>query len=279
MEQRKPPPSGVLSYLGLLLALVFGAISWWDGLGQTASVPEVELAELAAQPELRWQTTVRLVGSVRWVDEHGYRLVDWGGVEVQVLSSRPPRFSEEVLVTAMVGQNPGNTREPLLLELHRVGLRRSLVSVLLALLFVLGIGGLGALLIVRADGKSSERENDFPGDRPEGQLQPELLLTALHGPDLGSRYDCTTASTQIGRGIEQGSDITLADPSVSRIQARIEWLEGSYQLVHLSETNPTRLNGRNVQRARLKCGDRIVFGNTLLQVTLLPRPKSDHTAP
>jgi hypothetical protein len=68
--------------------------------------------------------------------------------------------------------------------------------------------------------------------------------------------------TRIGRSSE--ADVRLADTGVSRLHAELRRLGEEVVLVDLGSTNGTTLNGRRVQEGRLRDGDRIGVGSSLL---------------
>ena len=68
---------------------------------------------------------------------------------------------------------------------------------------------------------------------------------------------------RIGR--KPSNDISLADPFVSREHAEIVALEdGSYELRDLGGENPVKVNGRIISQHRLRDGDTLTLGQSLL---------------
>ena len=87
-------------------------------------------------------------------------------------------------------------------------------------------------------------------------------LHVLQGPDRGRSYDAPNEPIVIGRSAEH---VHLSDSSTSRRHAEIRPSNGHWLLVDLKSSNGTYLNGqRVVQPARLKHGDQIKVGATLL---------------
>jgi len=74
----------------------------------------------------------------------------------------------------------------------------------------------------------------------------------------------------IGRGrtaVGRPGEIRLREPSVSLEHARIRLADGSAWLEHVpSATNPTRVNGRSIQRESLAPGDKIELGKAVLEL-------------
>ncbi|MES9906106.1 MAG: FHA domain-containing protein [Sedimenticola sp.] len=61
-------------------------------------------------------------------------------------------------------------------------------------------------------------------------------------------------------GRDQEANISLDDPAVSRLHARIIWIYSDYYVEDLKSTNGTRLNGRPVRKHILREGDRLSIG-------------------
>ena len=74
----------------------------------------------------------------------------------------------------------------------------------------------------------------------------------LHGPDGRSKWE-------IGR--DAGSDVLIADDSVSGRHAQVVLEGGRWKIVNLMSINGTFVNGRKVLSAHLHTGDKIGIGN------------------
>lgn len=100
-------------------------------------------------------------------------------------------------------------------------------------------------------------------------LRPEIppilaYLVEVEGVRQGHTYQLDDQRINVGRGSE--AKIRLADPTVSRNQAIILQEEGSFLLHALPTSNPTWLNGTEVEgRVPLQNGDMIEMGTTRLQ--------------
>jgi hypothetical protein len=68
----------------------------------------------------------------------------------------------------------------------------------------------------------------------------------------------------IGRGGEL--DIVLVEDMVSRKHAKINTTEGKIVIEDLGSTNGTFVNGEKIKRARLKEGDRVLIGTSILKL-------------
>jgi two-component system, OmpR family, alkaline phosphatase synthesis response regulator PhoP len=67
-------------------------------------------------------------------------------------------------------------------------------------------------------------------------------------------------------GREEGSDIELSDPSVSKQHALVYLMEGEPVVKDLASLNGTFVNGEGVGKARLRGGDTIRVGNTTIRL-------------
>ena len=105
------------------------------------------------------------------------------------------------------------------------------------------------------------------GAEPQRTRKPEeaaTVLCVLRGFYEGLEVPMDRERIVIGRGRE--ADLTLAEPTISRQHAAIEWDGEGDVLQDLGSTNGSRLNGRREIRARLRDGDEIELGR--LQVRL-----------
>jgi transcriptional regulator with GAF, ATPase, and Fis domain len=76
-------------------------------------------------------------------------------------------------------------------------------------------------------------------------------------------YEISKKVMRIGR--KPSNDISLSDPFVSREHAEIVALEdGSYELRDLGGENPVKVNGRIISQHRLRDGDTLTLGQSLL---------------
>ena len=96
-----------------------------------------------------------------------------------------------------------------------------------------------------------------------GSRRPQASLVVRQGARAGTVFPLTTDSVVLGR--EEGVDISLRDPEVSRQHARVSWQAGTYVLEDLGSTNGTFLNGMQITGQRpLRPGDSIGLGQTIL---------------
>ncbi len=102
-----------------------------------------------------------------------------------------------------------------------------------------------------------------PARRPSWRL----IVVAPGDTGLAPGTEITVAgSMTIGRDPDAG--VVLGDPSVSGRHARIERVQGGWQLTDLGSTNGTSANGRPVGPAGvlLRGGERITLGAVVLRL-------------
>src|ERR1044072_1516920 len=90
-------------------------------------------------------------------------------------------------------------------------------------------------------------------------------LFVLQGRDQGKRFELRGPSLTLGR--EAANPLHLADTEVSRRHAEIRKDEEGYTLVDLNSSNGSFVNPDRVSERRLKNGDRVQLGRTLLLFT------------
>lgn len=89
----------------------------------------------------------------------------------------------------------------------------------------------------------------------------------IQGRDQGKRFDVGRLTLRIGR--DPGNDVRLHDTEVSRVHAEVGFEETGQEFVlaDLQSSNGTFVNGKRVERQKLRNGDRILLGATLLIFT------------
>ena len=90
---------------------------------------------------------------------------------------------------------------------------------------------------------------------PAGPRAPQVLVS---DGATERTVDLTRPVTLVGRSAD--ADLRLADTGVSRKHAELRREGGGVVLVDLGSTNGSRVNGRPVERAELRDGDRIQIG-------------------
>jgi serine phosphatase RsbU (regulator of sigma subunit) len=80
-------------------------------------------------------------------------------------------------------------------------------------------------------------------------------LVGIAGPVAGRQFQLGHQEYVMGRG--SAASIRLSDPGVSRQHARLLHVRGSYEVEDLKSFNGTYVNGRRIQRLRLRDGDEV----------------------
>lgn len=115
------------------------------------------------------------------------------------------------------------------------------------------------------DSEIKTRVTSTPAASPRLSDQGEQCLVLIHppGPSLGRRYVLDRTFINIGR--ESTNDVVLDRDSVSRRHARIALRNGERVLVDLGSTNGTYVNDRQIEEHRLRSGDQLKVGNSILK--------------
>lgn len=90
----------------------------------------------------------------------------------------------------------------------------------------------------------------------------QITFQILEGVDKGRIFRNLAVPVTIGR--EEGNLLRLNDERVSRFHAKVQQDDGDFILTDLDSTNGTRVNGSAVQIRRLRFGDRVSVGRSLL---------------
>jgi pSer/pThr/pTyr-binding forkhead associated (FHA) protein len=91
---------------------------------------------------------------------------------------------------------------------------------------------------------------------------PAVTFQVLEGIDKGRVFRDLSTPVTIGR--EEGNLLRLNDERVSRYHAKVQYDNGEVILTDLESTNGTRVNGTVVSIRRLKAGDQIGVGRSIL---------------
>ena len=89
-----------------------------------------------------------------------------------------------------------------------------------------------------------------------------VTFLVLEGVDKGRVFRDLPVPVTIGR--EEGNALRLNDERVSRFHAKIQAEDNDIILTDLDSTNGTRVNGAPVQIRRLRAGDQVSLGRTML---------------
>jgi len=116
-------------------------------------------------------------------------------------------------------------------------------------------------------GSSSEKTDPctllVATDRSDTGSTLGACLVVIRGPRLGARLDLDRLPLIIGRGAS--ADFRLPSRSVSRSHCRVVRDDGQLWIEDLRSTNQTLINGRPVDRQRLKDGDQLRIGDAVLK--------------
>src|SRR5579884_3268948 len=91
---------------------------------------------------------------------------------------------------------------------------------------------------------------------------PAVTFHVLEGIDKGRVFRELQTPVTIGR--EEGNVLRLNDERVSRFHAKVQFDNGEIILTDLESTNGTRVNGNVISIRRLRPGDRVGIGRSLL---------------
>src|SRR5438067_9916983 len=91
---------------------------------------------------------------------------------------------------------------------------------------------------------------------------PSVTFQVLEGIDKDRLFRELPTPVTIGR--EEGNLLRLNDERVSRYHAKVQYDNGEFILTDCESTNGTRVNGNVVQIRRLRPGDRVGLGRSLL---------------
>src|SRR5271168_3663066 len=91
---------------------------------------------------------------------------------------------------------------------------------------------------------------------------PAVTFQILEGVDKGRYFRDLPTPVTIGR--EEGNVLRLNDERVSRFHAKVQFDNSEVILTDLESTNGTRVNGNVIQIRRLRPGDRVGVGRSLL---------------
>ena len=92
----------------------------------------------------------------------------------------------------------------------------------------------------------------------------QTTLVVKNGPLRGNRYVLPTGVTTVGRAAT--ADIHIADRLVGKRQAFVSSTPDGFEFVDCESANRTLINGEMRDRARLRDGDEIRVGSTVLGV-------------
>ena len=112
-------------------------------------------------------------------------------------------------------------------------------------------------------------QNPAPKASPVPSIRPaggrSYVLRFISGKYQGGEFP-TVNDKPIIVGRSSDLDMVLVDDMVSRKHARINMQQDQIWIEDLGSTNGTFVNGEKIKRARLKEGDRVLIGTSILKV-------------
>ena len=97
-----------------------------------------------------------------------------------------------------------------------------------------------------------------------------FALRFISGKYQGGEYPLQD-SGELVIGRSSDLDMVLIEDMVSRKHAKISLQPGQIYIADLGSTNGTFVNGEKIKRARLKEGDRILIGTSILKLVSVPK--------
>src|SRR5438105_5000483 len=97
---------------------------------------------------------------------------------------------------------------------------------------------------------------------PKRSAQGTVTFQVLEGIDKGRIFRDLPTPVTLGR--EEGNVLRLNDERVSRFHAKVQLDDEDFILTDCESTNGTRVNGTVVQIRRLRFGDRVGIGRSVL---------------
>ena len=97
---------------------------------------------------------------------------------------------------------------------------------------------------------------------PENVHLAQATLLVIQGIEQGTRFELGDEAVGIGRGVHNA--VRIHDTEVSRKHASIAVADGGYVVADQHSSNGTFVNGQPVRSMRLRDGDQIQLGRTIL---------------
>lgn len=124
----------------------------------------------------------------------------------------------------------------------------------LLIILVVAVGSLSILYIHKTSHVRRPTERSY--------VLPKAQLVGIEGELRGQAFPIQRVPFLIGRGL--ACDLRLSEASVSRKHARVHYSQGSWFVQDMNSRHGTFVNGQRVTATRLKSGDRIAIGGTIL---------------
>jgi len=118
--------------------------------------------------------------------------------------------------------------------------------------------------------------------RPETPCGPDAFLSRykavlviVSGGAAGSEYELDRPELILGRG--PGVELAFDDDTLSRAHAAFDLTEEGFRIRDMASTNGVFLNGKPIQVAELKHGDRLELGAYIFQYIIEERSSEPNT--
>jgi diguanylate cyclase (GGDEF)-like protein len=115
---------------------------------------------------------------------------------------------------------------------------------------------------------SSRAQDRIPDERAS------CLVRLYPAAGIGEFVELNGERLMIGR--DAGSDLELADDSVSRNHAVLESVRGEFVVTDLGSTNGTYVNDQRIDARQLSPGDRLRFGNQIFKFLSADRIEAEY---
>ena len=125
----------------------------------------------------------------------------------------------------------------------------------------MGPGPEGIVLPMGSHETIGDGKNSIPGEGSPGNV----LFVTIRGRHIGRREILKTSDSSITIGRDADADICLPDDSASRFHCRLECTPSGWFLEDLKSTNGTYVGQHPIDRARLRDGDLVKIGGTILK--------------
>lgn len=104
-----------------------------------------------------------------------------------------------------------------------------------------------------------------PNNKPPVGLSILFIAGRFKGGELPLKQ-----SDEVLIGRDPDVDLVLDEVGVSRQHAKVSTWQNELELRDLGSTNGTYVNGKKVDRVKLATGDRVLIGQSLMQVVVDP---------
>ena len=108
----------------------------------------------------------------------------------------------------------------------------------------------------------------LPSATEEAEKRMDVTLQVRLGPWFGKKFRVPAGHAVIVGRSPRANINLLNDPGISRAHFSLEWDDTACWVSDLNSRHGTFLNDKKVQRARLRDGDKIRVGWTVLEVRL-----------